>query len=179
MSDEEEKFIKREEADQIARIRRERQLAALREEEREGIAKVLHTSDDVAAEALELGFDRETSRIIHLVPIIQIAWADGQIQSKEREKVLEFATAAGIDSDSGAYDFLELLLEKQPSSLFFERTNQVIAHMLADGGSAVQKDDIVEHARSIASAAGGFFGFGSVQEEEQKLIDNLIELLYD
>lgn len=177
MSDEEEKFIKQSESDQVARIRRERQLESLRQEERDGIAKVLHSSDDVAAEAMELGFDRETARILHLVPVIQVAWADGVIQADERKQVLEMAAARGINKTSGAYEFLELLLEKRPSDLFFERTNQVIAHLLQNDETGRETEDLLERARAVAGAAGGFFGFGNkVAEEEQALIDDLSAL---
>lgn len=176
MSDNEEKFIAQNEADQVAKIRRERQLEALRQEEREGIASVLHSNQDVANEALELGFDRETARIMHLVPVIQVAWADGEVQRAEREKVLEMAHSRGISAGSPASDFLELLLDKRPSDLFFERTNQVIAHLLTDDVTGRETEDIFERARQVASAAGGFFGFNKIHEEEQKLIDELSEL---
>jgi hypothetical protein len=177
MSDEEEKYIKQSESDQIARIRRQRQLEALRQEERDGIAKVLHSSDDVADAALELGFDRETARILHLVPVIQVAWADDTIQPDEREKVLTLARDRGISETSPAYEFLELLLDKKPSELFFERTNQVIAHLLERDASGLETADLLEQARDVAQAAGGFFGFGDkISDEEKELIEELTEL---
>lgn len=177
MSDEEQKYIQRSESDQIARIRRQRQLEALRQEEREGIASVLDSSEDVAEAALDLGFDQETSRILHLVPVIQVAWADGEIQDAEREKVLAMATNRGIEESSAAYDFLELLLEKKPSDLFFERTNQVIAHVLERDASGLETADVLDRAREVAESAGGFFGFGNkVSDEEKELIDDLADL---
>ena len=177
MSDEEEKYIKQAESDQIARIRRKRQLEALRQEERDGIAKVLHSSDDVAEAALELGFDRETARILHLGPVIQVAWADGVIQEDERQKVLSMAENRGIDESSAAYEFLELLLEKKPSDLFFERTNQVIAHLLERDASGLETEDVLERAREVAEAAGGFFGLGSkISGDEKQLIEDLSKL---
>lgn len=177
MSDEEEKYIKRAESDQISRIRRKRQLEALQKEERDGIASVLHSSDDVAAAALELGFDKETARILHLVPVIQVAWADGIIQDDERRSVLEMAKERGITETSAAYDFLELLLEKRPSDLFFERTNQVIAHLLERDASGLETAEVLDRAREVAEASGGFFGLGNkISDEEKALIDDLADL---
>lgn len=171
---EEDKYIKQAESDQISRIRRERQLAALRQEEQEGIASVLHTTDDIAAAALELGFDRETARILHLVPIIQVAWADNQIQDDEREQILEMASTAGIDG--GAHEFLELLLAERPSDLFFERTNKVIAHLLASDSSGHEAEDLLERAKQVASASGGILGFGKVSSDEKALLEQLSDL---
>lgn len=176
MADEEEKYIKQSESDQIARIRRERQLAALRQEEREGIAGVLNTSDEIAAEALELGFDRETARILHLLPVIQIAWADDEIQDSERSQILEMAANRGVGAGA-AHEFLELLLSQRPSDLFFERTNKVIAHLLADDESGRDADDLLERARAVASAAGGFWRLGKISKEEQSLLEDLAKLL--
>lgn len=176
MADEEEKFIKQSESDQIKRIRRERQLAALRQEEQDEIAGVLNTSEAVAAEALDLGFDRETARILYLIPVIQVAWADDQIQDAEREQLLEMAAARGV-GQGAALEFLELLLDERPSDLFFERTNKVISHLLASDPSGVDGADLLARARAVAGAAGGFFGFGKVSREEQALLDDLADML--
>lgn len=176
MADEEDKYIKQTENEQVARIRRERQLAALRQEEAAGIKAVLRTNDEVAAEALELGFDREAARILHLVPVIQVAWADGEIQTAERAKILEMAASRGV-GDGPALEFLELLLSERPSNAFFERTNHLITQLLADDASGRDSDDLLERARAVASAAGGIFGFGTISGPEKELLEELAAML--
>jgi hypothetical protein len=173
---EEDNYIKQQEQDKLARERRERQLAALREKERGAIASVLSTSEEVAEEALELGFDSETARILHLVPVIQVAWADGKLDDKEREKVLELADQRGVDQASPAYEFLQLLLDKKPSKQFFDRTNKVILHLVKDGG-VDSGDSLLDLCRAVAEASGGFFGITSaVSSDEAELMDELAEL---
>lgn len=176
MSDEEDKYILSAEAEQIARARRQRQLEALRREEREGIAKALLSSEDVANEALELGFDRETARVLHLVPLIQMAWADDTVTDDERDKVLELAHERGIDSGSPGHDFLELLLKQRPAALFFERTNTVIAHLLADDPTGRETEDLMERVRSVAEASSDYFGFQKINKDERTLLDDLAKL---
>lgn len=173
MSDEEDKYIKQSEVDHIARIRRERQLEALRLQELDGIAKVLHTDEDIAQEAMDLGFDRDTARILHLVPVIQVAWADGVVQDDERAKVLELAEQRGIAQGSPSYEYLELLMAQEPSPLYFERTNKVIAHLLAQDPTGSEEDDLMQHLLAVAGAAGGFFGLSKVSKEERQLIAEL------
>ena len=173
MSDEEDKYIKQSENDQIARIRRERQLEALRREELGGIASVLQSDADVAQEAMELGFDRETARILHLLPVIQMAWADGSVQDDERAKVLDLASDSGIANGTPAYDYLELLMEREPSPLYFQRTNSLIARMLEQDTGALGGDDLMKHVEAVAGAAGGFFGVGKISREERELIQKL------
>ncbi len=175
MSDE-DNYILQQEKEKLARERRERQLAALRAEERGAIAGVLATSEEVADEALDLGFDSETARILHLVPVIQVAWADGKLDDKEREKVLELAKERGVDSASPAYEFLELLLDTEPSKQFFARTNKVIAHLVSDGGIE-SSDSLLDLCRAVAEASGGFFGLGNhISGDEAKLMQELGEL---
>lgn len=171
---EEENYIKQKEFDKLHAERRERQLEALRKQERSGIADALHTSEDVAEEALLLGFDAATAPILPLVPLIEVAWADDKVTDAESEKVLELAEANGITSDE-ALDFLKLLLEKKPSDLFFERTNRVLAHLLND--DAHDSKDVIAQARAVADASGGIFGFGNrVSDIEEKVLKELADL---
>ncbi len=178
MSDEEDKYIKQTETDQIARIRRERMLAALRQEEREGIAAVLHTDEAVAEEAMELGFDRSTARVLHLVPLIQMAWADDSVQEGEREEILKIADQNGIERGTPAYEFLELLLAQRPTDLFFERTNRVIRHLLANNATGAEAETLIEQARAVAEAAGGIpiLGLNKISKEERDLIDKFANI---
>ena len=103
------------------------------EQERQGIAATLYTSDDVASEALALGFSAATSRVLPLIPLIQVAWADGSVSSAEERTVLEAAEQRGLVKGSESFALLHSLLVEQPPARFFERVNRVIAHMIADG----------------------------------------------
>ena len=88
---EEDKYFKQRQLERREQARRERELTALRETEREGIAEVLNTSEEIAEEALELGFSQETSRVLPLIPLIQVAWVDGSVSSAEERAILDLA----------------------------------------------------------------------------------------
>ena len=168
----EDKFVHEREQQKIEDIRRERRLAALQKEEREGIAAALDTTEDVAEEALSLGFDAETSRILHLIPLIHVAWADGSVSRAERTAVLEAAAKRGLDPKDEAYAFLEELLDRKPTDLFFERANHVIVKLLEHHGE--EADDILAQLDIVAKASGGFFGLkNSISDEEETLIAEL------
>ena len=177
MGNEESNYITQKEIDKLHKTRRARQLAALRADEQQGIAAALNTSDEVAAEALELGFDTATAVILPMVPLIEIAWADGRIEEKERQKVKEFAAANGI-TDAGALEFLELLMENKPSNLFFKRTNRVVAHIIADDPNNPTTQDVLTHALAVAESAGSFFGLTSaVSGAERDMLAELAKIL--
>lgn len=179
MSSDEEKFIHQQETDTLSSQRRERQLDALRSDEREGIAMVLDTNEEVAAEALELGFDQETARVLPLVPLIQVAWADDTVQRGEEKAILAAAAKAGIDEGTAAYEFLSLMLEQKPSELFFVRTMNVVKHMAKGSGDIEWGGrSVLELAKEVAGASGGFFGIGNkISDKEEELLGELAELL--
>lgn len=172
----EEKYIARKEVDKIHDQRRERQLEALRDEERSKIAVALNTSEDVAAEALELGFDAATSSVLPLIPLIQVAWVDGKLTESEAQKVLEIAKARNVHAPE-ALEFLDMMLAKRPSAVFFERTDRVISHIIAQDPSNEATSDILELAKAVAEASGGFFGLKDpVGKEEKALLAELADL---
>lgn len=176
-SEEEEKYFKQRDREKIAEARREQQLEAIRQHEREGVQDVLQSSDEVAAEALALGFDSETARVLPLVPVIQMAWADGSVTTAENDKVLELAHQFGIDRDGPAHNFLTLLLGEQPSDVFFERVDRVISHLVEERPDYWQNKSVVELAREVAEASGGFFNLTSpINSDEKKLLDRFAEL---
>ncbi len=171
---EEDKYFQKLEQDRIESLRRERELESLRRTERAGIAASLSTSEEVANEAMELGFSAETARVMPLLPLIQVAWADGSVSVAEEKSVLELAEARGIEKGSAAHDFLSMLLVEQPSDLFFERVNRVLAHMISADPDSWIKKSVPELCKEVANASGGFFGFGNrISEEEEQLIEEL------
>jgi tellurite resistance protein len=175
--EEEEKYIKRMEAQKLEEQRRERQLEALKLKEREKVREQLKTSEEVAEEALELGFDSTTARVLPLVPMIEMAWADGTVTSGENQRVLEIADQLGLEPGEPAHNFLKMMLFDRPSDLFFERVNRVIAHLIEDNPEEWEGKSVVEFSKEVAEASGGFFGlFDSISEEERRLLEEFAEL---
>ena len=175
-SDEEEKYFEVKESEWRDDVRREKRLEAIRKKEKEGIADVLQTSDDVAEEALELGFDQDTARVLPLVPLIQMAWADGTVSSSESRTVRELAKRFGLESDSEAFDFLRLMLSEQPSKLFFERVNRVVRHLIETDANTWDQDSLVDLCEEVAKASGGFFGLTDpINSDERNLLGDFAE----
>src|SRR5690554_499680 len=175
--EEEEKYIQQQEREKLLELRRQKQLEAIRQQEREAIAASLNTRDDVAAEAMALGFDAETARILPLVPMIQMAWADGTISTAESDKVLELARRFGIADQSSASNFLKMLLEEQPTDLFFSRANIVIAHLIDEDPNGELGQNVMDWSKAVAAASGGFFGLTNpISNEEGALLEDFARL---
>lgn len=176
-SDEEDKYFEQKQSEWREDVRRDKRLEAIRNQEKEGIADVLETSEDVADEALELGFDRDTARVLPLVPLIQMAWADGDVSSAESRTVRELAKRFGLEAGSEAFDFLQLMLNERPSDLFFKRVNRVVRHLITETPENWDYGSLVELVEQVAEASGGFFGLTNpINSDERDLLQDFAEL---
>src|SRR6185295_15588229 len=81
----------------------------------------IHDAEVIAA-LQELGYTPETVQLLHLVPLIQVAWASGDIDPKEREMIIEAALHRGVRPGSPADQQLNEWLAHQPSHEFFVNT---------------------------------------------------------
>lgn len=148
--------------------------------ERERNAEAIRTETGVADEALitrlvELGVDRESIPVLHLAPLLQVAWADGEIQGAERDLLLEAATATGLTGPGLAR--LEQMLTTRPEQAWFDAALDFIRNMLAalpDGQADAARGNLEDLAWRVADASGGVFGlWGRVEDAEKNALRNI------
>jgi hypothetical protein len=161
-------------------------LAAIREKEasrerKKALGEASGICDDALLDQLhELDLCSETLVALSLVPLIAVAWADGNVDVKERQAVLTAAEQKGVEADHPAHKFLECWLEKQPDPHLMETWKAYVSTLLesldADARSAL-KEDLLGRARAVAEAAGGLMGLGKrVSKVEQAVLNDLEEV---
>ena len=120
----------------------------------------------------EAGYDRETVQILHLVPILQVAWVDGEISKAERAEILKIAAARNVVEGTPVHAKLLSWLDAPPSPQFFERTMEIISRLLElfpEEKRASLQSDVMTASLAVASASGGFLGFGSKVSADEKV----------
>jgi hypothetical protein len=128
----------------------------------------------LAQELLDLGFTPETVALLPLVPILQMAWAEGGVSQSERDLIVRFARSRGIAEGSAADTQLTSWMARQPDEAVFARAGRLIRAMLDSGADpGLNADDLVAYAEKIAAASGGVFGIGKISSEERKLLSGL------
>jgi hypothetical protein len=166
---EEEYFRKREE-ELIDKLRRRD--AAEAERERLG-AEVGMADEEILQDLQDLGYTADTVSLLHLVPLIEVAWADGGVTEPERALVVDAARARGIETGSPADEQLSAWLSARPSARFFERTLHAVRAVLESRPEA-ERDaggrELLALCTSIAKASGGVLGFGAVSADERKVL---------
>lgn len=68
-----------------------------------------------------MGFDPETAVLLDVIPLVQVAWADGQISRSERLLIVELALRRRLLDTAPLYHRLSGWLDQRPSHEFFER----------------------------------------------------------
>jgi len=132
------------------------------------------------AELAALGFTPETVGVLPLVPIVEMAWAEGGITEAERRLLVTLARSRGIAEGSPADQQLSDWLARQPSPAVFERATRLIRAMLDTGspaGGTLTADELIKYSESIAAASGGILGFGKVSAEERATLARIVAAL--
>ncbi len=132
---------------------------------------------EVLDRLVRLGLDGETVVALGLVPLIDVAWADGRMDEKERLALLSAAREKGIDDASPAGLLLASWLSAPPPAklrdVWIEYV-RALCRKLDPKERTELRDDLLGRARAVAEAAGGFLGLGSkVSPKEQQELARL------
>jgi hypothetical protein len=169
----EEEYFRRKDRELIERMRQQTESAAARK----ALESATGIHDPDSLRDLEaLGFTPHTISLLPLVPVLQVAWAEGSISAAERELIIKLARARGIEAGSDADAQLQQWLDVRPSGEVFSKAGRLIAAMLDHPEGAdlqVSADDLMKYCEQIAHASGGVFGFGSVSTQEKAVLEQV------
>ena len=141
---------------------------------REALARVAGDAHpEVLDKLVELGIGPETWAALEIVPLIEVAWANAQVEAKERSAVLAAAESNGITAGSPSHRLLENWLTHRPDARLLGAWAEYIVGLCADLDPAQRdalRDEILGRARTVAEAAGGFLGLGSKISPEEEVV---------
>ena len=173
----EEEYFHRKEREVIEKMR----ARASAEEQRRRLGETAGVADEeVLRDLQDLGYTPETVMLLHLVPLIQTAWAEGGVSDKERALIVKAARSRGISEGSASDQQLNTWLSKRPPAELFEKTLRAIRTILqaqpVEHREASEKD-LLSLATAIASASGGIVGFRAVSDEEREILAHISDEL--
>ena len=128
----------------------------------------------------ELGFTPATIGLLPLVPIVQVAWAEGGVSNAERKLLVQLARARGIEEGSAADLRLAELMDRRPSADVFARATRLIRAMLdspSEERGDLSADDLIKYSENIAAASGGILGLGKISAEERATLAQIASAL--
>jgi hypothetical protein len=167
----EEEFFRREDQRLMARLN---ELKAA-ETARDALAAATGiTKPAVLEKLMELGIRAETVAALSLVPLVEVAWADGSLDAKERGAVIEHA---GVAAGSSERAMLEAWLDRRPDPKLLTAWTHLVQglcdHLAPEEATRLQKG-LLARAAAVAAASGGLFGVGSkVSRSEAAMLTQL------
>jgi hypothetical protein len=108
--------------------------------------------------------------------MVEVAWADGEIQDEERRAILRAAAERGIAPGSINHQLLDNWLRRQPTPVLIEAWKHYARALLGQLGpeeQRVMRERTIGSARAVAEAAGGFLGLGSISAVEKATLQDL------
>jgi hypothetical protein len=169
----EDEFFHKLQSEQIARLREELD----RKQTREELSKACGIADEAVLDHLiSLGVTGTTMAAMSMVPLVWVAWADGEVQEAERKAVLQAAGERGIEDGSAAYQMLSSWLALKPAHDLYEawqRYTRSLADTLVPAQRAQLKEQIVGLARKVGEAAGGFLGMRKMSKDEEQALSSI------
>lgn len=124
----------------------------------------------------ELGIGVDTIEALVLVPLVEVAWADGKMDARERDAVLRAAEARGLAPGTPGRALLEAWTEQRPARELMESWSAYIGALCQDLSADHRwnlEEQIVGEARAVAEAAGGFLGIAKVSKQEEAVLAQL------
>lgn len=164
--------------DESERLRQELALRREEDEASEALAAASGISDaDLLARLAALGIRAETLAALTLIPLVEVAWADGHMHARERDAVLRGAESSGIERGSPSHGLLEIWTRDRPAPEMMRHWNEYIRALAAELSPTQRKhlaQNVLGRARAVAEAAGGILGVGTrVSAEEESVLAEL------
>ena len=167
----EEEYFQKQDRELIEKARQraqaERQLRELGEQ-------IGVTDPETIRELAELGFTPETVRLLPLIPVLEMAWAEGDVTAPERKMLVDLARARGIVEGTAGDRQLAEWLDRRPDESVFRRAGRLINALFASGGRFdVTPNDLLKYCEAIAEASGGLFGIRRVSGDERATLERI------
>jgi hypothetical protein len=146
---------------------------------KESLAAVSGIHDDALLEKLiALDIGPETMATLIGIPLIEVAWADGKMDDKERKKLFEYAERAGLRQKGLDPKIMSAWLKTKPDPALLKawmQYMQTLCRKLSAHERKALRDEVMADARSVAEAAGGILGYGKISTEEKAILKKVEE----
>lgn len=133
--------------------------------------------DAVLARLMALQIGTGTLAALTLVPMVLVAWADGDISAEERRAILAGAKEAGLQQGGPALELLEAWLHARPAPALFQAWKDYVAaltHTLTPEERRSLEASVLAQAHKVAAATGSFLGLASpISETENRVLREL------
>ncbi len=165
------------------RLRQKLKTTFDQKETRESLAAVSGISDEKVLDAmLALNVNHQSLAAFALLPLIEVAWADGSVSEAERAALLQAAEKDGVTPGTPARNLLDECLTRPPReearAAWFAYASE-LNRKLNPAERHKVRDELLRRARSVAEASGGILGLGKVSANEEAVLTAISKAFAD
>jgi hypothetical protein len=169
----EEVFFQKKDADLLEKLRAKQYGQITKDDIRKATGI---QDDDLLDRLVGMKITVQSLAALSVIPLVEVAWADGELDDRERKAVLKAADDAGIPHDGPGYKLLQEWLGSKPPAQMLSAWKDYIEAMadtLKPEDYASVRDNLLKRAEQVAKSAGGFLGISKISDAEQKKLNEL------
>ncbi len=141
---------------------------------RQALAEATGIRDEaVLDELVSLDISSETIFALSLFPLVWVAWADGRIDQRQRQAILEAAHSTGHERDTASHRLIEQWLDHKPDAKLIHAWKDYIQFISRSVGTEARlslKQDVVGRARQVAEAVSSVYGFHDAEAVQDPIL---------
>jgi hypothetical protein len=146
------------------------------------LAEVLGIRDEsILEEFANLGFTPRTAPAIEMLPMAFVAWANNSVTEEECTAAVRLIHDSQLSEFPATWHVVQAWLDVPPSQELWELWVRYL-HARFDYLTQSQQiklcREVLNNARIVARASGGWLGFGSICKSEEMVID-AIEAVFE
>lgn len=125
---------------------------------------------------VELGISPGVLASLVILPLVEVAWADGHLSADEKKAVMDEAAKGGLAQGSVNYTILEEWLKERPSPKFLQAWIHYIEGLRETMGDQEIDDfkaELLTRAQKVAAASGGILGMSKISPEEKVVLKKM------
>lgn len=134
------------------------------------------TDQSILQKLAEIDISPEVMASLTLIPLVVVAWADGEVDEKERGEVLKSLKGYGIVKGNVNYALLDEWLKIRPPHKMLNAWTHYISGLCASLSAKDRKKlkaNIIRHSMAVAEASGGFLSIMKISPEEEAMLTKL------
>jgi tellurite resistance protein len=148
------------------------------QETQAALAQVSGIQDEqVLKRLVELDIHPEVVAALAVVPLVEVAWADGDVDAQERAAILKIVEQSGVAPGGIEYQLIDEWLTHRPEPRLLEAWKHYVEGLcgsLNPEERGAFKQAFLANTRQVAEASGGFFGLSSkVSKSEAQVLAQL------
>ncbi len=152
-----------------------------RDEQLKELATATGINDpEVIGHLIDAGINPTNVAALTLTPIVFVAWASGSVSAEERQGVLSAALRRGVNSNPLAFQLLEQWLQSRPPRelwALWKEYATALRDALPLDSSFKFRERLLNQARQVAMASGGVLGIGKICAAEERVLNEIEDVL--